>query len=172
MKIPTLTYLAISIAAMTEPVFAQVAPHQLILTETSSTSLAATYDNSTAGVSINFISGDHWGVTVSNVTFTGTPQWTELEDPSTFNVITLLAPPGQFIVNSDYLNNGTPPLTDGSPFNNFGTDSRDGGSISVTFRDRGDVAAAVPDTGSTVALLSLSLIALIGLGRVRSRQSA
>ena len=173
MKIPTLTSLAIAIAAMAQPVFAQVATHQLVLTETSSTSsgLTVTYDNSTAGVAINFITPDHWGVTVSNVTFTGNPQWTELEDPSTFNVITLLTPPGQFVVNSDYLDNGTTPLTNGTAFNNFGTDSRDGGSISVTFRDRGD-AAAVPDTGSTLILLCLSVAALFVASRFRSLRPA
>src|ERR1041385_5763223 len=78
---------------------AQVAPtHTLVLTETSSTptsptslGLNVTYDGSTTGVNINYISTDHWGVTVSNTTFTGTPQWTEPEDPLAFNVITLLA---------------------------------------------------------------------------------
>lgn len=174
MKIPALTSLAIAIAATAQPVFAQVAPHQLVLTETSSTSagLTATYDNSTANISINFITPDHWGVTIGYpVTFTANPQWTETEDPSTFNVITLLAPPGQFVVNSDYLDNGTSPLTNGSTFNNFGTDSRDGGSISITFRDRGD-AAAVPDTGSTLILLCLSVAALFLATRFRSLRLA
>ena len=153
---------------------AQVAPtHSLVLTETSSTptsptspGLDVTYDGLTTGVSVNFISGDHWGVTVSNTTFTGNPQWTEPEDPSAFNVITLLANPGQFIVNSDYLDNGTVPLTNNSTFSNFGTDTNDGGSISITFRDRGD-AAAVPDTGSTFALLFLSATALFGATRFK-----
>ena len=166
MKILTLIYLAIAFAATTQPLLAQVPTHQLVLTETSSTSLAATYDKSTVGVSVNFISLDHWGVTVSNVTFTGNPQWTEPEDPSAFNVITLLTPPGQFIVNSDYLNNGTSPLTNGATFNNFGTDSRDEGSVSVKFVDRGD-AGTVPDAGSSLALLGLSLTALFGASRFR-----
>ena len=166
MKIPALIYLAIAFAATTQPLLAQVPTHQLVLTETSSTSLKATYDGSIAGVQVNFISTDHWGVTVDNATFTSNPQWTEPEAPAAFNVITLLAPPGQFIVNSDYLNNGTSPLTNGATFNNFGTDSRDGGSISVEFADRGD-AGTVPDAGSSLALLGLSLAALLGASRFR-----
>ena len=168
----TLVPLAIAITAIAQLVSAQVAPHQLILTETSSTSLAGTYDNSTVKVGINFISLDHWGVTIGYpVTLTGNPQWTEPEDPAAFNVITLLAPPGQFIVNSDFLDNGTAPLTNGSASNNFGTDSRDGGSISITFRDRGD-AGAVPDTGSTLILLCLSVAALFVVSRFGSLRLA
>ncbi|MBV9619248.1 MAG: VPDSG-CTERM sorting domain-containing protein [Verrucomicrobia bacterium] len=144
-----------------------VAIHNLVLTENSSTSLTATYDGSAVGVSVIYISGDHWGVTVGfPVTFSGNPQWTEPEDPSAFNVITLFAIPNQFIVNSDYLSNGTTPLANGSPAPNFGTDSRDGKSISVTFNDNGDVAI-VPDPGSTLALLALSLTTLFAASRFR-----
>jgi hypothetical protein len=159
---------------------AQVAPtHTLVLTETSSTptsptslGLNVTYDGSTTGVNINYISTDHWGVTIGfPVSFTGTPQWTEPEDASAFNVITLLGPSNQFIVNSDYLNNGTSPLMNNATFANFGTDSRDGGTISVRFNDRGD-AAAVRDSGSTLALLLVPVVAFLGLNRVRSVRQA
>jgi len=175
MKTFILSALLIAILALAHRSFAQVAPvHQLILTETSSTptsptspGLDATYDGLTTGVAVNFISPDHWGVTVSNTTFTGAPQWTEPEDPLAFNVITLLQIPGQFIVNSDFLDNGSAPLTNGATFFNFGTDTRDGGSISVTFRDRGD-AAAVPDSGSAFALLFLSVTVLFGAARLKS----
>lgn len=168
MKTLTLASLVVAITAVAHSAFAQVAPHQLVLTETSFNSLIVTYDGSKTGVDVNFISGDHWGVTIGYaVTFSGTPQWTEPEDPSFFNVITLLSPPNQFIVNSDFFSNSTTPLTDGSTFNNFGIDSRDGGSISATFRDRGDAPTAVPDTGSTFVLLFLSLAALVVASRFR-----
>src|SRR5204862_1006630 len=117
--------------------------HSLVITESSSTSLTATYDGSTTGVDVNYISGDHWGVTIAFATgFSGSPQWTEPEDPSFFNVFSLSGT-NQFIVNSDFFSNGTTPLANGSSFTNFGTDTRDGAPISVTFNDRGD-AAAVP----------------------------
>ena len=146
--------------------------HSIVITETSSTALTVTYDGSAVGVSVNYISTDHWGVTIGYpVTFSANPQWTEPEDPSAFNVITLLSAGNQFIVNSDYLDNSTPPLTNGATFANFGTDSRDGGSISLTFRDRGDVAA-VPDAGSTLGLLLLAFVALFGANRFRSPRLA
>jgi len=41
-----------------------------------------------------------------------------------------------------------------------------GSLLSVTFFDKGDVATA-PDTGSTLGLLSLSVVALLGVTRLR-----
>src|SRR6478609_5673306 len=71
--------------------------HSIVITESSSTALTVTYDGSAVGVSVNYISTDHWGVTIGlPVTFSGAPQWTELEDSSAFNVITLLSAPNQF----------------------------------------------------------------------------
>jgi hypothetical protein len=172
-KIPALASLAVAIttAVIAQSAFSQPAPHQLAFTETSSTSLTATYDGSTSGVSINFISTDHWGVTIGfPVTFSGNPQWTEPEGPSFVNLLTTSGN-NQIIVNSDFFPNSTTPLADGSTFTSFGTDTRDGASISVTFHDRGDVAA-VADTGSTIGLLSFALTALVGTTRFRSWQLA
>ena len=172
MKTLTLAPLVVAITAIAHSAFAQVAAtHQLVLTETSSTTLNVTYDGSKTGVDVNYISGDHWGVTIGFATgFSGSPQWTEPEDPSVFNVFTLSGS-NQFIVNSDFFSNGTTPLANGSSFANFGTDTRDAAPISVTFNDKGDVAA-VPDTGSTFALLCFSLIALFGGSRIRSLRLA
>lgn len=168
-KIPALASLAVAIttAVIAQSAFSQPAPHQLAITETSSTSLTATYDGSTSGVSINFISTDHWGVTIGfPVSFSGSPQWTEPDNSSFVNVLTTFGN-NQLIVNSDFFPNTTQPMPDESIFANFGTDSRDGAPISVTFDDDGDVAS-VPDMGSTLALLSLSLITLFGASRLRS----
>jgi hypothetical protein len=171
LKITTLAPLAVAITAMAQSAFAQIAPHQLLFTETSFKNLTVTYDGSKTGVDVNFISGDHWGVTIGYaVTFSGSPQWTEPEDPSFVNLLTTFGN-NQIIVNSDFFPRGSPTLADGSTFSNFGIDTRDGASVSVTFRDRGDVAA-VPDTGSTVGLLSLALTALVGASRFRSLRSA
>ena len=167
LKTRALTLLVVAIALLALQPARAVAIHSLVLTETSSTSLTATYDGSTSGVTVIFISGDHWGVTVGpSVTFSGNPQWTEPDNPSAFNVITLFAIPNQFVVNSDFSSNGTTPLADGAPLPNFGTDARDGAPISVTFNDHGDVAA-VPDAGSTSLLLLLSLAVLFGAARFR-----
>jgi hypothetical protein len=167
LKTRALTLLVVAIVLLALQPARAVAIHSLVLTETSSTSLTATYDGSAVGVSVIYISGDHWGVTVGfPVAFSGNPQWTEPDNPSAFNVITLLAIPNQFIVNSDFFSNGTTPLADGTIFPNFGTDARDGAPISVTFKDYGDVAA-VPDAGSTSLLLLLSLAVLFGGARFR-----
>jgi hypothetical protein len=170
-KIYTLAPLVVAITAIAQSAFAQVAPHQLVLKETSFNNLIVTYDGSKTGVDVNYISGDHWGVTIGFASgFSGGPQWTEPEDPSFFNVLTLSGT-NQFIVNSDFFSNSTVPLANGSSLANFGTDTRDGAPISVTFNDRGD-AAAVPDTGSTFVLLCFSLIALFGGSRIRSLRLA
>jgi hypothetical protein len=172
-KISVLTPLAVTIGVLLlQPATAAPITHDLVLTENSSTSLTATYDGSTSGVSVIFISGDHWGVTVGfPVTFSENPQWTEPDDPSAFNVITLAGIANQFIVNSDFFSNGTTPLADGATFTGFGTDARDGASISVTFNDRGDVAT-VPETGSTISLLCLALTALVGANYFRGHRLA
>lgn len=60
---------------------------------------------------------------------------------------------------------GQSPLPNGGTLT-AGTDNLDGGSIQMTFRDRGDVASA-PDTGSTFGLLALALAALAGASRLR-----
>jgi hypothetical protein len=168
-RIPAFASLAVAIttAVIAQSAFSQAAPHQLVFTETSSTSLTATYDGSTSGVSINFISTDHWGVTIGfPVSFSGSPQWTEPEDPSFVNLLTTFGN-NQIIVNSDFFPRGSPTLADESIFANFGTDTRDGAPISVTFDDDGDVPT-LPDMGSTLALLSLSLTTLLGASRLRS----
>ena len=120
MKTLTLAPLVVAITAIAHSAFAQVAAtHQLVLTETSSTTLNVTYDGSKIGVDVNYISGDHWGVTIGYaVTFSGSPQWTEPEDPLFFNVLTLSGI-NQFIVNSDFFSNGTTPLANGSSLANF-----------------------------------------------------
>jgi len=52
-----------------------------------------------------------------------------------------------------------------------GSDTSNGGTVTATFFDNGDVATA-PDTGSTLGLLSLSVVALLGATRLRFLQLA
>jgi len=60
MKTKIVLSLAVGITAalVSQPVFAGVIEHQLVLTENSSTSLTATYDGSTSGVTVTFLSRD------------------------------------------------------------------------------------------------------------------
>ncbi len=62
---------------------------------------------------------------------------------------------------------GQGPFSNGSTLNNVGTDTSNGGPISVTFFDNGDAATA-PDTGSTFGLFVLALTALFGATRFRA----
>jgi len=165
--------IAITAALLTGPVLAQPAPHQLVVTENSSTStgLTATYDGS--ALAVTFIGPDQWTVTVPSTVFFipgGAFKWVEPENSGLGNSV-VLGSPGipRFSVTSDITTN-FPPVADESTVN-IGTDSSNGAPISMTFDD--DAATAeVPDTGSTFGLLFLALIALLGASRFRSLQPA
>jgi hypothetical protein len=155
---------------VTQSVFAD---HQIVITENSSTSLTATYDGSTSGVLVVNNGQNVWHVTFSRANFNSSTNrvgWVEPENPALLNdlffgfaasnTVTVLSDGSfAFLVAQD---ESTKPF--------MGTDSTDGGSISVTFDDDGDVARTVPDTGSTFALLLLASVALLGATRVRSLQ--
>jgi hypothetical protein len=174
-----ITAVLVSPSALAQPA---PTPHQIVLTENSSTSLTATYDGSTTGVTVTFdgtfLGADFWHVTFpSTVTFSihpiGGVNWIEPENSSLVNEVEFpTAPFNDLVVSSDFTEPpGLTSVADESTVNNVGTDSSDGASISVTFDDDGDVAT-VPDTGSTFVLLALALIALSGAATLRSRQLA
>ncbi len=175
-KFSTLVILGIAIAAalVTQPMRA-TAVNNIVITENSSTSLSATYDGSTTGVTVTFLGPDIWNVTFpSTVTFSqfGGVNWTEPENSSLGNEVTFSTRlTNELNVLSDFTPAGAVTTGNGTTLNNVGTDSANGGSISATFIDNGDVAAA-PDTGSTLGLLSLSLVALLGATRLRFLQLA
>jgi hypothetical protein len=180
-RLATLAPLAVAIAAvlLTQPVSAVPVTHSIVITENSSTSLTATYDGSTSGVTVHFDSGafSFWDITFPSsvrLAFGALgAQWLEPENSSLGNVVVsglnnTLSP-----VASDFSGSTYPAFPDESTVNNFGTDNSDGGSISVTFDD--DVAkgeATVPETGSSFGLLLLGLSALFGANRLRSFRSA
>ena len=177
-KPSTLVPLAIAIAAalVTQPMRA-TAVNNIVITENSSTSLSATYDGSTTGVTVTFLGPDIWNVTFpSTVTFSqfGGVNWTEPENSSLGNEVSFIGninPRNKLGVLSDFTLAGSVTTGNGTTINNVGTDSANGGSISVTLNDNGDVAT-VPETGSTFGLLSLSVIALLGATRLRSLKLA
>jgi len=136
--------------------------------------LSATYDGSTTGVTVSFLGTDTWAVTFpSTVTFSllGGVNWLEPENSTLGNEVTFFRAGNGLGVVSDTSLFGSTTTGNGTKIDNVGTDSSNGGSISVTFIDNGDVAAA-PDTGSTLGLLSLSVVALLGATRLRFLQLA
>ena len=161
-------------AVLTQPLFAQVVAHDIQITENSSTSLSATYDGSTTGVTVTFLGTDQWGVTFpSTVTFSllGGVNWLEPGSSTLGNEVTFFRAGNGLGVVSDTSLFGSTTTGNGTKIDNVGTDSSNGGSISATFHDNGDVARA-PDAGSTVGLLFLALTALFSASRLRHVQLA
>ena len=175
-KPSTLVSLGIAIAAalVTQPVRA-TAIQTLVITEFSSTSLTATL-NGTTSLPVTFNGADFWSIALVGVSglpgvSSSTGDWLEPDAAGFLNTV-LVDPtvfPNQLLVESDRGPGFTNGLADGTP------DTTDfflnGSQLSVTFFDKGDVAAA-PDTGSTLGLLSLSVVALLGVTRLRFLQLA
>lgn len=168
-KLSTLAPLGIAAAAALSPAYAN---SNLNITEISSTSLSATYDGSTSGVTVTpGAVADTWTVTVSSVMFRQfgvnwlEPEHSRLEN---FVVDAVGINPHVLDINSD--------STAGSSLNSFpngtrliglGRDTVTGAGVNITFFDSRDVTH-VPDTGSTFGLLFVSLIALLSATRLRS----
>jgi hypothetical protein len=172
-KPSTLVSLGIAIAAalVTQPMRATAIPPSLVITENSSTSLTAMLTTSSGTTSLNVTgSADNWTIDLAGVS--GNQQfWQEPETAArVFNFVNFdPASPNQLTVISEQ---GAPAIagvadgtTDKTEF------TLNGSELDVTFHDNGDVAAA-PDTGSTLGLLSLSVVALLGATRLRFLQLA
>jgi hypothetical protein len=176
-KPSTLVSLGIAIAAalVTQPMRAVSIVNNIVITENSSTSLSATYNGLTTGVTITSGGTDFWTVTFpSTVNFSqnGGVNWLEPGSSTLGNEVTFIGnitPRNKLSLFSDFTLAGTITTGNGTTINNVGTDSANGGSISVTLNDNGDVTTA-PDTGSTLGLLSLSVVALLGVTRLRFLQ--
>jgi len=157
-------------AALAAQPMRATAINNLVITENSSTSLTATYNGNPATV-IN-IGPDLWILANPGVFFNDTIDrvWTEPDNAAGINNFGRVGPSlGDVVdIQSDLSGSGGNP--NGTTVPNLGTDSTNGGSVSVTFFDNGDVATAA-DTGSTLGLLALALAALAGASRLRSLQS-
>jgi hypothetical protein len=172
-KPSTLVSLGIAIAAalLTQPMRATPV-NNIVITENSSTSLAVTYtlaDGTMEAVTVAPIGAEEWSVTFpSSVTFSGTnaTNWIEPENSGAVNAVVGVHDSNQALVISDGFT-GNPKVLDDTTVANVGTDSSNGGSISITFDDDEQVVATTPDTGSTLGLLSLSVVALLGATRLR-----
>lgn len=170
--------IAITATLAAQPMLAQAPPvHNLVITELSSTNLTATYDGSTARVTVKpgGVPGEAWTVDVTSTqpALPG-PGWTE-PSGSSFNVIAATGTGpgiGDWVFQSDETSVTPGPLaSNGVTITGQGTDTTDNGSISITFNDNGDVASA-PDSGSTFCLFCLALAALVGVSRLRSLRLA
>jgi hypothetical protein len=173
-KVSPLVPLGVAIAAalVTQTTQASII-HNLVVTENSSTSLTATYDNSTARVSVTPVGQDEWKVSVSStiLNFNAGASWAE-PTGSLSNTIVGVTLEGSFDnpttvldIKSDFSVGGSSTLPNGSTIL-AGTDNLDGASIQMTFTDRGDVASA-SEKGSTFGLLALAFGALAGASRLR-----
>jgi hypothetical protein len=171
-KIILLLAIAIAAALVTQPMRAVAITNFLVITENNSTStgLTATLTTSSGTTSLTVTqpnSADNWFIALPGIG--GDLQlWNEPE-AGFFNLVQAQGVVNRIAVASDSSISGVPSIADDTP--DTTTFTLNGSALSVTFDDDGDVAA-VPDTGSTLGLLSLSVVALLGATRLRFLQLA
>jgi hypothetical protein len=158
----------------------ETAPATLTLTESSPSILSATYNgpSGNSAFSVQNTSPDHWTLTINNpeISFQDFNFfWEEPEDPvnsanQVFHSTEINS--NQIFVISDLVADAFPNNTT-SPVVGF-EDSQFGfADINIKFNDLGDQApTGVPDTGSTLCMLTLASISLLGLNRFRSLRLA
>ncbi len=162
MKVILLLAIAIAAALVTQPVRA-TAINTLVITEFSSTSLTATLNNNPLNVTFN--GADNWTIVLAVF---GGQDWAEPGGAAgVANGVMGQGLLGISVISDS--NVGVQGLADGTMDTTSFTLNR--AELDVTFFDKGDVAAA-PDTGSTLGLLSLSVVALFGATRLRFLQLA
>jgi len=173
LKILPALMIAIAAALLTQPMRATEVD-TLVITENNSTSTGLTAilttSSGTTSLAVNTVpTADEWTITLRGVS--GSPFqpafWNEPE-AGFVNEVRLEIAFFQLDVFSDVgpdsgLANNTADTT------HF---TLNGNELDVTFNDKGDVAASTPDTGSTLGLLSLSVVALLGASRLRFLQLA
>ena len=182
MKVILLLAIAIAAALVTQPMRA-TAIQTLVITENNSTASGLTamltVNGTTTSLPVTFIFTDQLTIALTGVSGPipgpglppqeGFQAWTEpggavgfVNSVSTQSVLNRLSVLSDFDLAFPAIANGTTDTTDFSP---------NGSTLWVTFNDNGDVART-PDTGSTLGLLSLSVVALLGATRLRFLQLA
>ena len=172
-KFSTLVSLAIAIGAalVTQPVRA-TAIQTLLITENSSTDLSAVLNGTTNLTVTPGFAADTWTIALMGISgsagaggLNSSGNWFEPDAAGFINRVSFDSNvPNKLFVLSDF----GPGFTNGLANNTADTTDffLNGSLLSVTFNDLGDVATA-PDTGSTLGLLSLSVVALFGATRLR-----
>jgi hypothetical protein len=158
-KLRTLAFLGIAIiaAASTQPLFA--VPLDLQITENSSTSLSATLDGS--AVPVQNTAADRWTLTFADtfVFAVFDVPWVEPDgSPSLGNFVSGTGTNQLFVLSDFPVGDDTP---DGTTQTQSVFISGIRTDINITFHDHGD-GATVPDTGATLGLLFLAMIAVAG----------
>ena len=173
MSNPTLKLLpalmiAIAAALVTQPMRAVPINQFLVITENNSTStgLTATLTTPSGTTSLTVTqpnTTDSWFIALPGIG--GDLQlWNEPE-AGFFNLVEAQGAANRIAVASDSSISGVPSIADDTA--DTTTFTLNGSALSVTFDDDGDAAAPTPDTGSTLGLLSLSVVALLGATRLR-----
>ena len=170
-KIILLLAVAITAALVTQTASAG-AVHSFVITENSSTSLTVTYDGSP--LTEAFRGSETWTFLLptgflSN-DFGEVLQWTEPENSNLANSVIFgsdITRAG-FVQSDQSILNQFPLNADGTSIE-VGTDG--GVPVFATFHDNAAGSETAPDIGSSLGLLFLALIAVLGASRLRARQS-
>jgi hypothetical protein len=161
--------LSLALFGMAQSLSAQIATHDVVLTENSSTDLSVTSD-----LPVSVSKGqDQWTVTFADTFIFGGFDlfWEENPISDVLGNVVEGAGTNQLSVFSDVATGQSPAgEPNGSIQSKSATDSGNPVTVNFTFNDLGDAASAVPDTGSTLSLLFLPVLALLAArrGSVRS----
>jgi len=146
---------------------AQTATHNIVLNENSSTDLSVTFDGSP--VMVSNTAADQWTVTFPDTfIFGGYDKFWEENPISLLGNVVEASGTNQLSVLSD-VDTGRSPAgaANGSTQSQSPGASDSGNPVTVNFKfnDIGDGSSSVPDTGSTLGLFIVSLIALLAARR-------
>jgi len=152
---------------MASSLLAQTATHDIVLTENSSTDLSVTLDGSP--VTVLNTAPDRWTVTFADTfIFGGYTKFWEENPISVLGNAVNTSGTNELSVFSD-IDTGRDPA--GAPNGSTqsqspgATDSGNPVTVNFTFNDLGDGSSSVPDTGFTLGLFIVSLIALLAARR-------
>ena len=172
--------MAIAAALVAQPLRAGIiASSAIVLTEDSPISLSAALNGSATGITVLNTSPDHWTVTFPTTISFNNPLnllpagWFEPDATGNLNVLSSPSSNNQLFVVSDTFQEFLHvTVIDGGNIDSIGIDSSGVTpvDVSVTFFDKGD--ATIPETGSTLSLLFLGSLILLGTSRFRSLRSA
>ena len=158
--------LSLAIFAMASSLLAQIPTHDIVLTENSSTDLSVTFDGSPV-MTVSNTAQDRWTVTFPDTFIFGayTLHWDENPSSLVLGNIVDVSGTNELSVFSDIITGQTPEPNGFTFTNQSAFDSGNRVNVNFTFNDLGDGSSSVPDTGSTLGLFIVSLIALLAARR-------